>query len=151
MRERVTTKVELTSEDRARFFKWKAYRVVDLEVEGRFPDVEATITIEGPDGRSEQTASVGCGPVHALDNAFRKALRLFYPAIDNVELLDYKVAEVNGVHGTAGLVNVNLTLTDKRFVWETESTSDNVIRASFQALIDGIIYKLILQERETQA
>ena len=88
--------------DRPRFFRLIGFRVIDEKRhEGEAPIAEATIMLEGPDGQVEHTAAQGNGPVNALDGALRKALSKFYPEIEQVRLLDYKVRVLGGAEGTA--------------------------------------------------
>jgi 2-isopropylmalate synthase len=90
----------------------------------------------------ELTAAEGNGPVNALDHALRKALAKFYPQIEEVHLVDFKVRIVEGSEGTAAKVKVLLDSRDSEEVWSTIGVSENVIEASWQALVDSIQYKL---------
>jgi 2-isopropylmalate synthase len=90
----------------------------------------------------ELTAAEGNGPVNALDHALRKALAKFYPQIEEVHLIDFKVRIVEGSEGTAAKVKVLLDSRDAEEVWSTIGVSENVIEASWQALVDSIQYKL---------
>ncbi|MCE5264450.1 MAG: citramalate synthase [Deltaproteobacteria bacterium] len=90
----------------------------------------------------ELTAAEGNGPVNALDHALRKALSKFYPQIEEVHLIDFKVRIVEGSEGTAARVKVLLDSRDREEVWSTIGVSENVIEASWQALVDSIQYKL---------
>src|SRR5579871_4107829 len=110
--------------------------------EGEPPIAEATIQLEGPDGRVEHTAAQGNGPVNALDGALRKALSKFYPEIATIRLHDYKVRVLGGGEGTAALVRVLIESGDEHERWGTVGVSHNVIEASWQALVDSMDYKL---------
>ena len=90
----------------------------------------------------ELTAAEGNGPVNALDHALRKALAKFYPQIEEVHLVDFKVRIVEGSEGTAARVKVLLDSRDGEEMWSTIGVSENVIEASWQALVDSIQYKL---------
>jgi 2-isopropylmalate synthase len=90
----------------------------------------------------ELTAAEGNGPVNALDHALRKALMKFYPQIAEMHLVDFKVRIVEGSEGTAAKVKVLLDSSDGREMWSTIGVSENVIEASWQALVDSIQYKL---------
>ncbi len=90
----------------------------------------------------EYTVAAGDGPVNALDAALRKALRPFYPAIDSIILEDFKVRIINGQHGTAARTRVLITSTDGDDTWGTIGVSDNIIEASWLALVDSFDYKL---------
>jgi 2-isopropylmalate synthase len=128
---------------KVRSFRLIGFRVIDEKrKEDEPPLSEATIMIEGPDGGIEHTAATGNGPVNALDRALRKALRQFYPQIDKVELLDYKVRVLGGGEGTAATVRVLIESGDGHERWGTVGVSPNVIEASWQALVDSIEYKL---------
>jgi 2-isopropylmalate synthase len=90
----------------------------------------------------ELTAAEGNGPVNALDHALRKALVKFYPRIEEVHLVDIKVRIVEGSEGTAARVKVLLDSRDAEELWSTIGVSENIIDASWQALVDSIQYKL---------
>jgi 2-isopropylmalate synthase len=101
----------------------------------------ATIKISVGD-EVELTAAEGNGPVNALDHALRKALIKFYPQISEVHLVDFKVRIVEGSEGTAARVKVLLDSRDAEELWSTIGVSENIIEASWQALVDSIQYKL---------
>jgi len=129
--------------NRLEFFKLKGFRVIDEKrVEGQATVSEATVMIEGPDGQVEHTAATGNGPVHALDRALRKALVEFYPQIEEVQLYDYKVRVLAGSDGTGSLVRVLIESGDSRSRWGTVGVSHNLVEASWQALVDSLVYKL---------
>ncbi len=90
----------------------------------------------------ELTAAEGNGPVNALDHALRKALTKFYPQINEMHLVDFKVRIVEGSEGTAARVKVQLESRDPEGSWSTIGVSENIIEASWQALVDSIQYKL---------
>ena len=98
---------------------------------------EATIMVRVGD-RVEHCAADGNGPVHALDNALRKALGLFYPELRDVQLRDYKVRVLTGEKGTASKVRVLIVSGDHEREWNTVGVSDDIIDASWQALADSI-------------
>jgi 2-isopropylmalate synthase len=136
--------------DRMRFYRLIGFRVIDEKrSETEAPIAEATIMLEGPDGRIEHTAAQGNGPVNALDQALRKALVKFYPEIEQVRLHDYKVRVLPGEPGTAALVRVLIESGDERERWGTVGVSHNVIEASWQALVDSMDYKLYKERRGT--
>lgn len=106
------------------------------------PFVEATIKVE-VGGELEHTAANGDGPVNALDVALRKALVRFYPSLDELELVDYKVRVLTGPEkGTGSVVRVLVDTTDGKETWGTVGASSDIINASYEALIDAIEYKL---------
>jgi 2-isopropylmalate synthase len=85
----------------------------------------------------------GDGPVNALDSAFKKALRKSYKIIDECHLTDYKVRVVNSQAGTAAKVRVFIEFQDKDKAWTTVGVHENVIEASWKALVDATQYKLL--------
>jgi 2-isopropylmalate synthase len=93
------------------------------------------------------TAAEGNGPVNALDNALRKALEQYYPSIKGMHLADYKVRVIDEKHATAAKVRVLIESADANNSWSTVGVSENVIEASWQALVDSMRYALIGQER----
>ena len=91
----------------------------------------------------EHTAAEGHGPVDALDKALRKALEKFYPSLIKLKLVDYKVRVLDSDKATAAKVRVLIESTDEQDVWGTVGVSENIIEASWQALVDSISYKLM--------
>ena len=102
-----------------------------------FTTCEATVKLQ-VNGISEYTVEEGDGPVNALDAALRKALRPFYPWIDDLRLADYKVRIVDGSRGTAARTRVLIVTTDGHASWGTVGVSDNIIEASWLALVDSM-------------
>jgi 2-isopropylmalate synthase len=102
---------------------------------------EATVKLKVGDG-TEHVVGEGDGPVNALDAALRKSLENFYPRIKEVHLIDYKVRVVNAGAGTAARVRVIIESRDKHSIWGTVGVSENIIEASWQALVDSVEYKL---------
>jgi 2-isopropylmalate synthase len=109
--------------------------------DGRWDKCEATVKLKIAGTESYQVAE-GDGPVNALDAALRKALRPFHPGIDQIQLEDYKVRIINGQEGTAAGTRVHITSTDGQHSWGTVGASDNIIQASWLALVDSFEYKL---------
>ncbi|NOY86816.1 MAG: citramalate synthase [Deltaproteobacteria bacterium] len=129
-----------------RFFGFKGFRVIDAKREWDKPPLsEATIMVE-VDGSVEHTASVGHGPVDAMDAALRKALTKFYPVLEEVRLLDYKVRILPENKGTAAVTLVIIDSGDGKTIWSTVGVSENILEASWQALVDSIEYKLLREE-----
>jgi 2-isopropylmalate synthase len=124
------------------------FRVIDTKRhEDEMPSSEATVQVK-VGGRIEHTAAEGNGPVNALDHALRKALENFYPQLKEVKLLDYKVRVLPAGKGTASVTRVLIESGDKNERWGTVGVSDNIIDASYQALVDALQYKLVKdQER----
>lgn len=95
------------------------------------------------DGRTEIMAAEGDGPVNALDKALRKALEVFYPQLSEVHLTDYKVRVLDSKTATASKVRVLIESSDGADNWSTVGVSNDIIEASWLALVDSIEYKLI--------
>jgi 2-isopropylmalate synthase len=122
------------------------FRIVDYTclVEqrgGRELLAEATIKVEVA-GETLHTAADGNGPVNALDAALRKALRAFYPAIDDVHLVDYKVRILDGDAATAARTRVIIDSQDGARTWSTMGSDTNIIAASAAALADSLEYAI---------
>lgn len=94
-------------------------------------------------GETVYTVAEGNGPVNALDNALRKALVQFYPDIKQMHLTDYKVRVLDEKDATAAKVRVLIETTDFQNTWSTVGVSENVVEASWEALVDSIHYALI--------
>lgn len=132
-----------------RFFDLIGFRViVEKRKEREEPHSEATIMVK-VGGHIEHTAAIGNGPVNAIDNALRKALEKFYPQLKEVKLHDYKVRVLTAGKGTSAKVRVLVESGDEEKRWGTVGVSENIIEASWQALVDSIEYKL-LREEETK-
>jgi 2-isopropylmalate synthase len=102
---------------------------------------EATVKLKVGD-EVEHVVGEGDGPVNALDAALRKSLENFYPGIKDIHLIDYKVRVVNAGAGTAAKVRVIIESRDKSLMWGTVGVSENIIEASWLALVDSVEYKL---------
>ncbi|OLC11900.1 MAG: citramalate synthase [Candidatus Rokubacteria bacterium 13_1_40CM_69_27] len=133
------------------YFELEAYRVIVEEQNASAePVAEATVRLRVK-GIPEHTAASGNGPVDALDHALRKALEEFYPKLKEMRLLDYKVRILDESKGTAAKTRVLITSGDGRETWGTVGVADNIIEASWQALVDSIEYKLRADERRSGA
>ncbi len=129
-----------------KFFRVEGFRVMNNKYRiDRPPLTEATIRLY-VGGHEVHTASMGDGPVNALDRALRKALTRFYPCLEEMSLSDYKVRVLSGEHGTEAKVRVLVESTDTACQWRTVGVSINIIEASWQALIDSVNYKLLKAE-----
>ncbi len=128
------------------FFTLEGFRVI---VEKRGKDdpclSEATIKLKVRD-EIEQTVAEGDGPVNALDGALRKALTRFYPEIVGVSLTDFRVSILDPEEATAAKTRVQIESSDGASVWRTIGVSENIIEASWQALLDSVEYKLFKEE-----
>jgi 2-isopropylmalate synthase len=107
---------------------------------------EATIKLVA-NGVLEHTVSEGDGPVNALDGALRKALEGHFPRLKEMSLVDYKVRVINARAGTAARVRVVIESKDQDDVWGTVGVSENVIEASWLALVDSFEFKLLKDAR----
>jgi 2-isopropylmalate synthase len=114
---------------------------------GRGMVIEATVKVKIGD-EVFHTAAEGNGPVHALDNALRKALTPNYPAVAGFQLTDYKVRILDGGNGTAATTRVLIDTQNASGRWSTVGASTNIIEASWRALIDSIEYGLLLHTEE---
>jgi 2-isopropylmalate synthase len=128
------------------FFKLHGYRVImDKHGDDGDETVEASVKLE-VDGSPYHTVAEGDGPVNALDNALRAALTSFYPSIASVQLIDYKVRILDSGSGTAAKTRVIIESTDGKDTWGTVGVHDNIIEASWEALVDSVEYKLFKDE-----
>ncbi|MBK8479756.1 MAG: citramalate synthase [Proteobacteria bacterium] len=105
-------------------------------------EVEAIVKLE-VNGRVYHTVADGDGPVNALDQALRRALEEVYPQLAEVTLRDYKVRVLSSGDGTAARVRVLIESSDGEHVWSTIGVSENIIEASWIALLDSLSYKLL--------
>jgi 2-isopropylmalate synthase len=125
------------------YFELIGFRVIDEHQGNRMPMSEATVKIRVGDHEEHSVAS-GNGPVNALDRALRRALVKFYPSLQNVTLVDYKVRVLRSpLSGSASLVRVLITSGDGNRKWGTVGVSANIVEASWCALIDSVEYKLM--------
>ncbi len=124
-----------------KFFDLEGFRVIVWKDQQGQMFSEAIIKLS-VNGQKEHTAAEGDGPVNALDNALRKALDKFYPALKEMSLTDFKVRVISAKSGTAAKVRVFIESKDNKDEWGTVGVSENVIEASWQALVDSIEYKL---------
>ncbi|MFW6239064.1 MAG: citramalate synthase [Thermodesulfobacteriota bacterium] len=122
-------------------FDLESFRVTIEKDRDRPCHAYATIKIS-VDGRQEITAAEGDGPVSALDNALRKALGQFFPDLDAMHLVDFKVRVIDGREGTAAKVRVLIESRDTDQLWSTVGVSEDIIEASWQALADSFQYRL---------
>jgi 2-isopropylmalate synthase len=88
--------------------------------------------------KTSHTASTGHGVVNALDGALRKALTPFFPQLEKIQLVDYKVRIIDGEEATAAKTRVLIVHTDGETTWGTVGVSDSIIEASWIALTDGL-------------
>jgi 2-isopropylmalate synthase len=122
-------------------FERLGYRVSVAGRSGGEPVTEATVKLRVGDV-VEHSVSEGDGPVNALDGALRKALESHFPRLREMSLVDYKVRVINARAGTAARVRVVIESRDGDSVWGTVGVSENVIEASWLALLDAFDHKL---------
>ncbi|NLG11367.1 MAG: citramalate synthase [Coriobacteriaceae bacterium] len=128
-------------------FKLESFRVIaDKREDGKLM-TEATIKIHVGDERFVATGE-GNGPVNALDVALRLAIRRFYPQIDELHLTDYKVRVIDESTGTSAITRVLIETSDGFETWGTVGVSENIIEASWNALVDAISYGLLRWNRD---
>ncbi len=135
------------------FFKLEQYRVEVSRRGTENPSAEATVKIKIGEAVEHRVAE-GDGPIAAIDIALRKALRPHYPAIDQLHLIDYKVRVINSKDETSAKVRVVIEWRrtespESKQVFGTIGVSDNIIDASWQALVDAYEYHLLhIEESE---
>jgi 2-isopropylmalate synthase len=105
-------------------------------------DPEATVVIRAG-GTEIHEAHTGVGPVDALANALKKALRPAFPFISEVRLIDFSARIHESWSGTKASVEVTLLLSDGADVWRVSQLSQNINQASFQALADGYEFAIV--------
>ncbi len=139
---------------RPAFFELEGYRVVIERTDGPAGGIGGSSPRTSTD-RSEAIVRLvlgeqrvvavgeGVGPVHALDQALRKALAELYPELGDIHLVDYKVRILDGRAATSAVTRVMLTSADHQGEWTTVGVSDDIVTASWQALADGISYGLL--------
>ncbi|MDP6403489.1 MAG: alpha-isopropylmalate synthase regulatory domain-containing protein, partial [SAR202 cluster bacterium] len=164
-KEQTRTLLELVKNQESKGFQYEgAEASFELLVKRMLPEYEApfelvefmTVVEQRPRGQDDgdiasqvmlkvrvgddvmHTAADGNGPVNALDNALRKALLQFYPSLEPVRLVDYKVRVVDQGHGTGAVVRVLIESTDGHRRWSTVGSSENIIEASLMALTDSL-------------
>lgn len=129
-------------------FELEGFRIIVEKRGGDQPVLaEATIKVN-VGGEQEITAAEGDGPVNALDQAIRKALLRFYPEIKDISLIDFKVRVLEESKGTAAKVRVLIESTDGSKTWGTVGVSENLIEASWQALVDSIEYGILYKKEK---
>ncbi|HET9154730.1 MAG TPA: citramalate synthase [Solirubrobacterales bacterium] len=120
-------------------FRLESFRVVVEKHAGGEVTTEATVKVE-VDGDRYFEAAEGNGPVNALDKALRAAIAGKYPHLADVELTNYKVRILDEAHGTGAVTRVLLDSADEEREWGTTGVSENIIEASWEALVDSLEY-----------
>lgn len=131
--------------DRPVFFELKGFHVHCEKLQGA-TDALATVKVT-VNGKDILEAAEGNGPVSALDAALRKALVNFYPVLAQFQLADYKVRILDGGAGTSAKTRVLVESSNGSKRWTTVGVSTNIIEASYQAVVEGLEYGLILQNQ----
>ncbi|MEJ7631196.1 MAG: citramalate synthase [Rubrobacteraceae bacterium] len=127
-----------TGEERP-LFELESFRVISEKRADRETTVEATIKLSVKGERVISTAE-GNGPVNALDNALRKAIEPHYPELKTIHLANYKVRILDEHRATAATTRVLIDSSDGKKMWGAVGVSENIIEASWQALVDGLEY-----------
>ncbi|MCE5190737.1 MAG: citramalate synthase [Actinomycetia bacterium] len=133
----------------APLFRLESFRcIMEKREDGRVV-TEATIKVHVEGHRFIATAE-GNGPVNALDRALRIAIGRFYPALDLIELTDFKVRVLDEKKGTGAVTRVLIESTDGDKSWGTVGVSENIIEASWEALVDSVEYGLLRPRQENE-
>ncbi|MGE4551268.1 MAG: citramalate synthase [Opitutales bacterium] len=119
---------------------------ISRDVKGGESTSEATVTLK-VDEKTCHTVAEGNGPVSALDHALRKALEKDFPSLSEMRLVDFKVLILESNLGADAITRVRVESTDGKRTWGTVGVSDNVIEASWEALVDSVAYKLSLDQK----
>jgi 2-isopropylmalate synthase len=127
-------------------FELESFRVTIEKDKGQPCQSHATVKV-AVGGKHEITAAEGYGPVSALDNALRKALGRFFPDLDTMRLVDFKVRVIDGSRGTAARVRVLIDSRDQDQIWSTIGVSEDIIEASWHALADSFQFKLAREKK----
>ncbi|MDX6608093.1 MAG: 2-isopropylmalate synthase [Solirubrobacterales bacterium] len=120
-------------------FELESFRVTTEKREGSQVETEATIKVL-VDGQRYVEVAEGNGPVNALDRALRAAIGARHPHLADIELTNYKVRILDEAHGTGAITRVLLDSTDNKREWGTIGVSENIIEASWEALVDSLAY-----------
>ncbi len=110
---------------------------------------EATVKLHAGGERVVRTGE-GNGPVNALDHALREALVGIYPEIEGFELIDFRVRLLDTSHGTDAVTRVLIQTTDGADVWSTVGVGANILEASYEALVDALVYGLVARGVEVR-
>ena len=124
------------------FFEIESFKVIGENYHSEQLPSSAIVKVRVGDSR-EMGAEEGEGPINAIDKALRNALCKFYPSLNDMHLIDYKVRVVDSNAASAALVRVLIESTDGSDVWTTVGASADIITGSAMALIDSIQYKLM--------
>jgi 2-isopropylmalate synthase len=131
---------------RPAYFDVEAWRVITDSAPDAEAVSEATVKLRAGGARI-LTVGEGNGPVNALDHALRQAIGQAYPEVAKFELIDYKVRILDQGHGTDAVTRVLIETSDGESTWVTVGVGANVIEASWEALIDGVVFGLRRHEQ----
>ena len=132
------------------FFSLHGYRVIEGKREDNADVVaEATVKIEVA-GNLHHCVAESTGPVSALYKAISSGLKTVYPAVEQVELRDFKVRILESENGVDAMTRVFIESTDGESIWGTVGASDNIVAASLEALLDSLEYKFLIDERRKE-
>lgn len=134
-----------------KYFDLKGFRVISDTTTGLSSlNTEASVKVKiGKE--TVHTVSEGEGPGHALDSALRRALRPLYPEIKKFKLSDFKVRILDGIDGTSANTRVHVETSDGFNRWDTVGVSRNIIEATYLAIVDSIVYGLLLHNVEPKS
>lgn len=128
-----------TSGEAESLFELESFRIISEKRADGETTVEATIKLR-VNGQREISTAEGNGPVNALDNALRQAIEPYYPELKTVHLSNYKVRILDEHRATAATTRVLIDSTDGKRMWGAVGVGENIIEASWQALVDGLEY-----------
>jgi 2-isopropylmalate synthase len=131
-------------------FRLESFRVITEKREDGKVQTEATIKVWANGERLVRTAE-GNGPVNALDRALRDAIADLYPRLGDIELVNYKVRIIDEHKGTGAVTRVLIDASDSQETWGTIGVSENIIEASWEALVDSLEYALQGRKRADEA
>jgi 2-isopropylmalate synthase len=132
------------------FFDLQSFSVT-VDKQGGAPGCHSEANVQlSVNGERVEAGGSGDGPVDALNHALRSALVKFYPAIAGVSLVDYSVRILDPEEATAAKTRVLIESSDGEKTWGTVGVSENIIEASWEALVDSVEYKLFLEEEKAR-
>lgn len=133
------------------FFEIEHYKIIGERLENADTKPSNALIKVRVGENYEIAAAEGHGPVNAIDKALRKALEVFYPSLEKVRLIDYKVRVMNTNAATAATTRVLIESTDGEETWTTVGASEDIISASVTALLDSMEYKLFKDNEQVKA
>ncbi len=131
-----------------KFFELNNFKVETEKSNSGKVTAQATISLTVNGTKGERVTGIGHGPIDALDKALRAALIKHYPSLASMHLSDYKVRVLNAKDGTAAKVRVLIESQDTHDSWTTVGVHENIIEASWEALVDSIEYKLLKNKQK---